>query len=283
MRILKQDTSQVHLEFDSLYDFASLDSKMQPEQTTYDSSKTEKDSFCGCSFQQAVNFATMGWADGRDKLINLTQSGIEYLKQDTIPTEFRDVAGFRPDVPAYCAGDPANMVQKDETVKPAVLRIFVDMGIHCDVKPKQVLNYGSALLAWVELIESEGIRCEIWSIMGTTGNSKDYSARILIKESDQVFDYGALAFALSHPAMNRRLNWRVKEQFAELWSGHGKTKSGWGIGYGYPSDVTLYDFEEDYILMESIRDTHKQCNTVQSALEVFEGQLKPMLEKYHQD
>lgn len=281
MRILKQDTKQVHLEFSNLSQLADLDSRMRPEQETFDSSKTGSNSFAGCSFDEAVVFANYGWHEGRDQLLNLTETGIDQLDRDILPIERRDVAGFRPDVPAFCAGDPANMVQRDEEVKPAVLRLLVDRSLHCKVNAKQIMNYGGALLAWVELVEREGIRCEIWTSNKVYSVNKTLTTRVLIKEADQPFDYGALAFALAHPAFLRRLQFRAWEQFAEIWRGQGTTKSGFNDGYGTPATGLPYEFEGTYFLVPNINDNYDECDSLDGALKIFENQIVNVLQSYN--
>ena len=63
------------------------------------------------------------------------------------------------------------------------------------------MNYGAALLSYIELIEAEGIRCEIWMAFCNQGQRQGtHRQRVLVKPSDQPFDYGALAFALAHPS-----------------------------------------------------------------------------------
>ena len=284
MRILKQTNSEVHLEFDSVAQFAAVDRLMQPEQTTYQNSKKtgeERDEWAGCSFDEAVAYTTDGWDDGRNRLSNLTETGIQRLDRAPIREVLHDVAGFSPNVPMFCAGMPDCMMTYEEVTKPSVLRLVVDASRHWRVEPKQVMNYGAALLAYIEMIEAEGIRCELWAAHTTDGNGKYMTCRTLVKESDQPFDYGALAFALGHTAFQRRLHFRVKEQFAELWAGCGKTKRGWGGGYGKSGTYPLTMFDGETIFrVPTINDTYKQCNTLDGALRVFEAQIKNVLRSY---
>lgn len=282
MRILKQTDSEVHVEFDSVAQFAAVDRTMKPEQTSYDSSRSYKDTkWAGCTFEEAVAYATDGWADGRKKLAKLTATGIQRLDRAPIREVLHDVAGFSPNVPMYCAGMPDCMMQYDTVTKPSVLRLVVDCSRHCNVTATQIMNYGAALLSYIELIEAEGIRCELWAAQTTNGNGKGFSCRVLVKESDQPFDFSAIAFALGHAGFQRRLGFRVKEQFAEMWSGCGKTKGGWCSGYGSPGTYPLKMFDGDTIFrVPTINDTYKQCRSLDGALGVFEAQIKNVLRDY---
>ena len=284
MRILKQTNSEVHLEFDSVAQFAAVDRLMTPEQTTHQNSKKtgdSRDDWAGCSFDEAVAYATDGWDDGRKDLHRLTETGIQRLDQAPIREVLHDVAGFSPNVPMFCAGMPDCMMTYDEVTKPSVLRLVVEVSRHWRVEPEQVMNYGAALLAYIELIEAEGIRCELWAAHATGGHGKNLTSRVLVKESDQPFDYGALAFALGHAGFQRRLQFRVKEQFAEMWAGCGKTKRGWGGGYGSAVTYPLALFDGDTIFrVPTINDTYTQCDTLDGALRVFEAQIKNVLRSY---
>lgn len=281
MRILKQNKKEVHLEFDSVAQFAAVDASLTPEQSTYSQSKDGDDNFAGCSFSEAVAYATDGWHDGRKDLAKLTETGIQRLDRAPIREVLHDVAGFSPNVPMYCAGMPDCMMQYDEVTKPSVLRLVVEVSRHWMVTAKQVMNYGAALLAYIEMIEAEGIRCELWAAHGTGGNGKTLTSRVLVKESDQPFDFGAIAFALGHAGFQRRLQFRVKEQFSEMWTGCGTTKGGWGTGYGRPLTYPLALFDGDTIFrVPTINDTYGQCDTLDGALEVFEAQIKNVLRTY---
>ena len=284
MRILKQTNQDVHLEFDSVAQFAAVDANMTPEQTEFQTSKKtgrKRDDFAGCTFDEAVAYATDGWHDGRKDLAALTETGIQRLDRAPIREVLHDVAGFSPNVPMFCAGMPDCMMSYDEVVKPSVLRLVVEVSRHWKVTAKQVMNYGAALLAYIELIEAEGIRCELWAAHATGGNGKTLTSRVLVKESDQPFDYGAIAFALGHAGFQRRLQFRVKEQFAEMWIGCGTTKRGWGFSYGCPITYPLALFDGDTIFrVPTINDTYKQCDSLDGALRVFEAQIKNVLRSY---
>jgi hypothetical protein len=285
MRILRQTKTKIDLEFDSLAQFGAIDATMTAEQSTYRSSQKENDSdWNGCSFSEAVRMSVEGWDAGRDRLVKLTESGIQQLDRDVIPVEVRGVAGYRPDVPAYCTGAPDCMVMRDEEVKPAVLRLLVDFGNSHKVTADQIMNYGAALLAYIEAIEAEGIRCELWAGIKATRSRTAFTARVKVKDPDQPFDFGAIAFALSHPAMLRRLYFRAVEQFADMWSGEGQNPdAGFTNGYGSPATYPLDLFDGDTIFrVPAINDTHKQCRTLDGALKVFKAQIKNVLRSYSQ-
>ena len=286
MRILEQTDSKVHLEFDSLTEMVAV-RDMPREQTKYMSSEersksTKRNRFLGTrSYDEAADLCLNGWHKGRKQLSNLTETGIQRLDMSPVRQVVYDVAGFSPNVPMYCAGMPDCMMTYDEVTKPSVLRLVVDGSRHGNVTATQMMNYGAALLAYIEMIEAEGIRCEIWLGFCTEYSGKEYSTRVRVKESDQPFDYAALAFALGHASMHRRIHWRVKEQFAELWYGCGQTKDGWDSGYGSADPYPLRMFEGHTIFrVPAINETYTDCRTLAGALGVFEATIENILRSY---
>ena len=171
------------------------------------------------------------------------------------------MAGFSPNVPMYCAGMPDCMMQYDEVTKPSVLRLVVEGSRHWRVEPEETMNYGAALLSYIELIEAEGIRCELWMAFSSKGGGKAHTQRILVKESDQPFDYGALAFAVAHPAFQRRLSFRVKETLN--CGPSGTTKGGFSgeLRQGQHHPLTMFDGDTIF-RVPTINDTHEQCRTL---------------------
>ena len=70
MRILKKPTLR-SIWNSTVSQFAAVDRLMTPEQTTHQNSKKtgdSRDSWAGCSFDEAVAYATDGWEDGRKDL-----------------------------------------------------------------------------------------------------------------------------------------------------------------------------------------------------------------------
>jgi len=284
MRILKQTGNEVHVEFDNVRDMVAV-RNMPREQTKFTVSEEQnakRTKFTGtASYDEAADLAINGWHDGMVKLAALTDSGIQRLDRAPIREVLHDVAGFSPNVPMYCAGMPDCMMQYDEVTKPSVLRLVVDGSRHAGVKADQIMNYGAALLAYVECIEAEGIRCEIWMGFCTDASGKECSVRVRVKESDQPFDYPGLAFALAHASMHRRIHWRVKEQFADMWASCGRAMGGWGSSYGSADQYPLRMFDGDTIFrVPAINDTHDMCGTLDGAMKVFEAQIKNVLRSY---
>lgn len=280
MRILKQTPNTVSMEFDSFSDFVSLDRNHQPEQTEFATSKdTDRKKWSGTkTFDEAVELALNGWTEGRRKLTSLAETGIERLDPAPIREVLHDVAGFSPNVPMFCAGMPDCMMTYDEVTKPSVLRLAVDIGVNSGASAKAMLNYGAALLAYVELIEAEGIRCEIWIGSKTTSGQCSTSVQVLVKPSDQPFDFSDISFALAHPSTLRRFEFRAMEQFKHVWNGYGGT-----LDMGYGSAATWKpSFADDatYFPVPSIADSYAQCRTLDGAMGVFDAKIKNILRKH---
>lgn len=166
------------------------------------------DTWRGGTYDKARTLAHDGWREGADKLSSITRAAANLSAPMLRPVSSYDVAGAFPDVPRAVAGDPLNMVNiGDEQIatRPSV-RLWVEMGVSCNVTPKQIENYGAALLSQVDAMESADIRCEInlvWTCEARDGF--DYQITIVAKTAEQPLDIERLAFLMLHPSQFRRL------------------------------------------------------------------------------
>ena len=160
------------------------------------------------------------------------------------------------------------MMTYDEVTKPSVLRLVVEVSRHWRVEPEQI-ELWRCVAGLHRTHRGRRHPLQVWAAHATGGHGKNLTSRVLVKESDQPFDYGALAFALGRE-LQRRLQFRVKEQFAEMWAGCGKTKRGWGGGCGSAVTYPLALFDGDTIFrVPTINDTYLHCDTLDGALRVF--------------
>jgi hypothetical protein len=85
------------------------------------------------------------------------------------------------------------------------------------VSAEQICNKGAAILAAIDVLEQRGcavsVRAEFTSGETTQGSSIPYrlSYTVTLKRPGDVLDVDAMAFALMHPAMLRRVIFAAKE------------------------------------------------------------------------
>lgn len=190
--------------------------KLEPV-TEHNQSRTGGAWFTGTeSFTEAMRLAESGWTDGRESLNAAIAKANGIDKAELDPAPAYDVVGYYPDVPLYCAGDPFNMVcHEPEPVKP-VIRIAATAKASQSTRASVYLNYGAALVSYIELLEKAGYRVELNLIMQTTDGAYSYRAMVRVKDADESLEIDRLAFALMHRSTQRRLWFSLLEQEAEL-------------------------------------------------------------------
>jgi hypothetical protein len=158
----------------------------------------------------------------------------------------RSVAGYAPCIPSHLAGLPEAMWTDGEPedaprARSKVLRIGVAASYSAQATQKHVTNRGAAIMSIVDSLENDGFRVEVNAvILAVDERYAPYRWDVVLKSADQDWSPGACAFALAHPAFNRRLAFALKERDPLAYP---NTQSG-----GYNSVEANYVSGEDYDL-----------------------------------
>lgn len=192
----------------------------------------------GAGYDEAVRMAREGWLEGAER-------AAEHLKaltpKEPAPALRTDFYGHMPHVPRFCAGAPDNMIRHHPTPtlgNGRVLTLYVPINANYHTKAAYMANFGIGLAHYVDQLEQDGIRVELYATQSNDGFNKHNgaAARVnfawLLKHADQPVDLAVLAFAVGHPAMFRRLGFAMLERsdVAQLSS------------YGCSADAALSDF-----------------------------------------
>lgn len=122
------------------------------------------------------------------------------------------VIGAIPNIPAYLAGHPMNMIEISKDPKPKkYLRLGVHVGGDANTTQETRLNRGKAIMAVVEALETEGYSIEIWSVWRNASGAHRASIEVCLKQSSAVWNVHTAAFALANTSFQRRLCWRYTE------------------------------------------------------------------------
>lgn len=239
-------------EFTDFQEFLeSIDREPQGKWANDPGSKTHGKTFTGTdTYEEAVDLARDGWREGRERMAGKMMEALAAGKGPVGRSEMfsYDVAGVRPDVGAFCAGDPAHMLSltNGAQVTDRVVRIFLDLSNNCNTDAELIENWGIGVAILVDSLENEGHSVEVtgfWELKpsGAGGNSKKkLRVTIPLKRAGEVLDLDRLAFMVGHPATLRRLLFRWLEcQSDEIWGdynwGYGQPVANGGVnGYGIP-------------------------------------------------
>jgi len=159
----------------------------------------------GAGYDGALQLARFGWSAGREQLLDATGAANKSWSNCGVEL-VHDVVGAAPDVGAYLMGDPYNMLALDDEAPAPVVSIAVPVAMSCNVNARSFVNAGAGILSACQALEAAGYSVEIRAYMGAVRRQKSALLNeVTIKRAGGVIDYDAVAFALTHPAMCRRL------------------------------------------------------------------------------
>ena len=227
------------------------------------------------NMEEALNLAEFGWKDGLDQI----EKALDEINAEphVEPAPIFDVTGEAFNLDAVLQGQPEDMFffMDQETNKPRVISLAFNFSHGCSITADQIMLRGAAIASAVNDIESAGIRVELFAYKVTTKRtrSRGYSrtkALIKIKDADQPLELERLCFAAAHPAMLRRLWFRVAEQY-----GVREFKQRFGDCYGSSTDLHRAEYQE--LDLENVIDVRHEDFTPDEVKATVKRQLDSIL------
>lgn len=214
-------------------------------------------------YDGALKLAETGWEEGVQSLFALAAT----VPNNTITTREYGVAGEHPDVPRYLAGDPYNMVHRgrQRAPKPS-MTIALNTRISYAVSAKEAANFGAAVVALVDRLESRGVRVELVGLCATDG-SKRFCVSWGIKRTEDMLDLSAVAFSYAHPAMFRRIIFAAMER-----SPRDIEHFAYGVGGGIKEE-DFVDIAPGALLINGVDHNPGACKTMEGALKFATGEI----------
>lgn len=222
----------------------------------------------GANYGQCLKLAAEGWHEGVKQLDALASP----LTSARLSTMRYDVAGERPDINRFVAGDPFNMVRRGarEKARP-ILTIAVNIRTSSSIGGQEMANYGAALVTLVDRLENAGRRVELIGLCSTNNSgglrNGRWAVSWTVKRAQDHLDLAAIAFSMAHPAMWRRLGFAAMER---------SDKERQCYGYGVEGGITRHDFieiAEDALLIEGVDHKPGAARTMQGALALATKQI----------
>jgi hypothetical protein len=183
--------------------------------------KHGRESFTGgCpDYPSAIKLGREGWSEGWESIRPIVD---HYLSNMTSRIERQvweyDVTGSILDVAAFCIGEPEHWQTSEPTVAEGLgnklIRVVCCIGARGMVDPECIRARGAAMTALVTLLEHAGHSVQVEAVSPAALNSEngtpDLEVRVMVKAFGEPLDGPRLAFALSHPAMLRRLVFAIR-------------------------------------------------------------------------
>ena len=249
-----------------------LERVTQPRKWIAHKSRTSKkeyewDLYTG--WKEALRLARQGWPEGREALLEATGQANRAWDYTGQQIEM-DVAGAAPDIPTYLTNDPECMYGIEEEAPEPVVRIAYSIGSAWHVTGEALRNLGSGILSAAQGLEMAGYSVEItgWIVTALDNNldtePEVYALECPIKEAGGLIDYDRAAFALTHPAMARRIGFAWRERTDPLFE---------QTNYGYSVDITqLQPIEADIVIppLSQIK-RNGRCSSPEEGLQLVLG------------
>lgn len=212
---------KVRLLFETWGDFLdrAISHKSLLEDGHRESRKRDHKSFTGTdTWAEAVEIATSGWEKGANEAAKIAEAVFDRATSMVEKTEISyDVEGNGLDVGRYLDGEP-ECWQKFESVYQEgagqkIIKVVVSMSISGGVPAERIMRRGAGVQAAIEALEYAGHRVELWVMDLATGGSYQDGVHksthmdtwVLVKRASENIDRPRAAFAVSHPAMLRRM------------------------------------------------------------------------------
>lgn len=265
--MLRQETSSaVKMQFDSLLEVTDFATNTPRSESWKASQSTDyaggRSWDLGANFTEALRLARDGWEEGIRQLHALAAT-----VPNAVAYEQRyGIAGERPDVPRYLAGDPFNMVHRGKVRKPKPgMTLVISIGANCNVNSRDMWNYGAAMTALIDRLESRGVRVEVIGCW-TSQSYKRFSFSWTVKRREDALDLSAIAFGLAHPAMLRRIGFAIMER-SDM-----PTDVGYGRSQSKIKPEDLVDAPDGALFIGGVGSTSK-CHTMAGALEYAKAEI----------
>lgn len=214
------------------------------------------------SFGEAIRFARDGWPEGRERVQQAVDTLTPYVQAAVrLPSETLSVAGYAPNVPAYCSGSPACMYNSDGddmTGRAPVVRFLVNISCSWSVDSEALFNRGAALCACVDYLEASGQSCEIELVSRQQAGSTAQDFRVTLKKAGEALDRDRVVFFLSNVSVFRRFVFRVQELDPLVYNG-------FSSGRGFPTDVEP-EYQQVYLQAALGGWLNSACETPQEAM-----------------
>lgn len=218
---------------------------------TYEFTKTR-------DFNEAVELFKNGWSDMATKLVQKLKVTETKMEPTMKPRTTLSVAGYQAIVPLYLQGVPNNMVNKKMVpVKQKVITLNKSINYNGGVDADSIINESIKAMRIVKKLESQGYRCNLNIVLGTSAGGKQFVIKVKIKSASEKMNISKLAFPLVHPSMLRRLFFRFIEVYPNV------TKS-FKYGYGAPASTEEIKkiFKDEYVLPTFIKKDIDKINTI---------------------
>lgn len=223
------------------------------------------------SFKEAMNLALTGWEEGANRSKKLADPLFDRVSSLIEKPEIvYDVTGMQIDIGRYMDNEPECWQRYEYKIDQGdgtrIIKMFYNVSASAGITKEVIEAKGAVASVMIELLEYAGNRVELYVGDAGVGGNYKFENYVLLKKADQPLDMPRIAFAVSHPAMLRRLGFACIERIPLEWW------NSFQYGYGHPEEMTQKD-EYDIYIGKSMLGAPQWTNEHEAQLWVIE-QLK---------
>ena len=176
------------------------------------------------------------------------------------------------DIGAYLDDDEECFYRPEEVMQPQpMLKVCVVTGAPASFDAEELINRGRAILAVLDALEKRGYSIQLDIELGFyTASIPGPQAFITLKQSGEQWNAASVAYAIAHPAFDRRLGFRFAESADQI----EVTTSG---SYGAPHlrEHERYDLYFPFPRKERYYTPEESIETIVSQIKAQQPELLP--------
>ena len=265
--------SYTYESFDEMLDIAS-DTSLPDWKSVHDSScssvsNAKSMDWCrNTSLDEAIQLARFGWKEGADMMSRELELARKSTQFERLPDYEYDVAGYIPNVPLYVSGSPTHMMSPigSQTSSKPTIEIMVNLSASCGMDAQSMVYKGAGILSLVDKLEDSGLSCHVTCTEYVKEGASFMYWEFPIKKAGIPMDIDRCAFAIIHPALLRRIMFRMMELDNDAYEE-------FSDGYGCPADVPHHmRTGKIYFPMQDNFNPYSIEEAVNTAVEMYEHQ-----------
>lgn len=214
---LKGKDMKVVDKFGSLYEMTRYAEKNPHTNADSNSDSVWVDKGRTKSLADAVKFSDEGWSEARpqiDKVLAEVQEQVGERFAQVSRVQI-GLAGGGVHMGRYLAGRPDCMVgfrRQPSTRHGRMVRVVYDFGANGSTDAEEMLKRGAIVAVLIDTLATLGLSVEL---VGETtvkiGDKGTHTTLVTLHDAKEQMDINALAYAVAHPSMLRRLTFAVRE------------------------------------------------------------------------
>lgn len=190
---------------------------------------------------QALEYGTDIYYKDFKKNMKRVQDFLSKREKSKMASYKNDKVGFLPIVPKVLQGNPINMINHDIKPKPyPTARVIIEKSNSCAISSSTMNEFYAIIFVLIQLLESRGIRCEVWVTETSCKYSEIVCTRVKLKNYTQPLNTYKIQFPIIASDFLRRICFRMIETNPDI------TET-WYHGYGRPliREFSLKDHKKE--------------------------------------